>query len=269
MTETGEREEAAVCLRSLPAAAAADERRRRLLMPLAGQGKLPPGSVWICPEFSPISESVVSYLPNTNCGNWQRSDVGLFRVDEAGALFSRFDDGRSHTAILSERSLAPDEGGEPGASLPLSDEELHWTFPERLLTWKVLTEASAEEIRDLSVAKYLRRFVDDCEQSPAGLAPFRSAVRRDRGRTVSVAVGYSHAIPPNRRSCRLVSPDAYDPRTKHFAATLGLASATSDHRGAVNVAFGDRSVRAVSESIDRDVWGAIGSSRSHDVVPDF
>ena len=59
---------------------------------------------------------------------------------------------------------------------------------------------------------------------------------------------YNHISVPNSRSC---TNDGWVPG--------GIHSATSDHRSIVNVAFMDGSVKSVSDSVDRDVWRAIGT----------
>jgi prepilin-type N-terminal cleavage/methylation domain-containing protein/prepilin-type processing-associated H-X9-DG protein len=59
---------------------------------------------------------------------------------------------------------------------------------------------------------------------------------------------YNHVSPPNRPSCFYGG-----------AMPLGCATATSLHRGGVNVLFGDGHAKFFSESIDRNVWRDFGS----------
>lgn len=63
--------------------------------------------------------------------------------------------------------------------------------------------------------------------------------------------GYDHVLPPNSPSCG----DSY----------YGVYSVTSYHFGGVNAVFGDGSARFVSESIDSEVWAAIGTRNGGEV----
>lgn len=66
---------------------------------------------------------------------------------------------------------------------------------------------------------------------------------------------YNHAMGPNRQSCL---------NRSHLAT--GVYSATSSHRGGVNVAYADGHVSFASNSIDRDVWRRIGSRVDRNVA---
>ncbi len=59
---------------------------------------------------------------------------------------------------------------------------------------------------------------------------------------------YNHVLPPNRPSC-----------LNGNGVTGGVYSATSLHSGSVNVLYGDGHLEAVSNSVDRLVWNAMGS----------
>jgi prepilin-type processing-associated H-X9-DG protein len=71
---------------------------------------------------------------------------------------------------------------------------------------------------------------------------------------------YSHIFSPNSRI-----PDCYDSWDVTLAE--GACSARSEHPGAVNVAFGDGSVRFVGQEIDLKVWRALGTMNGREIVP--
>ena len=91
-------------------------------------------------------------------------------------------------------------------------------------------------------------FLDECRSLPAP-DPFGGPFRR--GHWVQCARGdssYSHTDGPNARAC-----------TNGGDIGTGSWPADSDHRGVVNVALLDGSSRAVSESIDLNVWRSVGT----------
>ncbi len=64
--------------------------------------------------------------------------------------------------------------------------------------------------------------------------------------------GYNHTMMPNERSCfNFNGGDDWYGRN--------LMSASSEHPGGVNVAMADGSVRSVTETVDLDVWWALGT----------
>jgi prepilin-type N-terminal cleavage/methylation domain-containing protein/prepilin-type processing-associated H-X9-DG protein len=64
---------------------------------------------------------------------------------------------------------------------------------------------------------------------------------------------YKHVAPPNKKSC-------------YFRPVRLVMTASSNHPGGVNVAFGDGSVRFVKDTVDRYVWRSIGSMNGGEVV---
>lgn len=69
---------------------------------------------------------------------------------------------------------------------------------------------------------------------------------------------YNHSQTPNRLSC-----------TNNSHVMSGVFPPYSLHSGGVNLCLGDGSVRFVSQSIARDVWRAIGTRASGEVVSEF
>jgi prepilin-type N-terminal cleavage/methylation domain-containing protein/prepilin-type processing-associated H-X9-DG protein len=64
---------------------------------------------------------------------------------------------------------------------------------------------------------------------------------------------YKHASTPNKKSC-------------YFRPVRLVMSASSNHPGGVNVAFGDGSVKFVKDTIAPSTWRAIGSMNGGEVV---
>lgn len=76
--------------------------------------------------------------------------------------------------------------------------------------------------------------------------------------TQYIEVSYNTIQSPNRHSCR--NGDTSDPRSGEFAAI----TASSLHAGGVNLALADGSVRFISDSIDRNVWRALGTRNGNE-----
>lgn len=146
---------------------------------------------------------------------------------------SDFTDGLSNTAAFSERLIG--EGGVYLEEAELRADPLRYVWYTRQL----LPNNSNSE-QQLAV---------DCE-SPVTPYPWSF----DPGLIESL--GYDHRLPPNTRACTAgpppTSPDA-------FFFFHAYSTATSLHPGGVNVLFGDGAVRQLVNSIDLNVWRAIGT----------
>jgi prepilin-type N-terminal cleavage/methylation domain-containing protein/prepilin-type processing-associated H-X9-DG protein len=73
--------------------------------------------------------------------------------------------------------------------------------------------------------------------------------------------GYSHTVAPNRKSC--FYSDAAGVASNVYQS---MVAASSSHPGGVNVLFGDGSVRFVKSSIGYNIWYAIGTRSSGEIV---
>jgi prepilin-type N-terminal cleavage/methylation domain-containing protein/prepilin-type processing-associated H-X9-DG protein len=75
---------------------------------------------------------------------------------------------------------------------------------------------------------------------------------------MGVGGGYSHVIPPNKKSCLFV------PLGRDWQKTL--IGASSNHSGGVNVAFLDGSVHFIKDSINLGTWGALATKAGGEVI---
>ncbi|MBW3600790.1 MAG: DUF1559 domain-containing protein, partial [Planctomycetes bacterium] len=71
--------------------------------------------------------------------------------------------------------------------------------------------------------------------------------------------GYCHTMLPNERSCHVFNGG-------HDWYGRNLMTAGSEHPGSVNVALADGSVRTVAETVDQDVWWALGTRNGGESV---
>ncbi len=111
--------------------------------------------------------------------------------------------------------------------------------------------------QSLNAPQQLDAFADACDSLPPQPANYGYVGYFHKGcpwYDGDSGVGmYNHILTPNRPSC-------FD----SGAVQYGAYTATSMHRGGVNVLYGDGHVKFVSESIDRAVWRGWGSRAGGD-----
>jgi prepilin-type N-terminal cleavage/methylation domain-containing protein/prepilin-type processing-associated H-X9-DG protein len=77
---------------------------------------------------------------------------------------------------------------------------------------------------------------------------------------------YSHTSPPNRKSCSYSGGvGGADSNIASFVFEA-ISTSSSSHPGGVNVLFGDGSVRFVKNSVNYQIWYAIGSRAGGEIV---
>ena len=228
---------------------------------LGSAGSLPVNrplpDLFACPSDSRFDSAagLYSYLANENFGNWNPNDLGSLATLPTGIAFAdEMPDGRSQTALVSERLTAPDE--ESG----FSDERFRdWAAST---AWGRLT-AHAGSVEEPRIDKLVDS-VERCQSDYIAISPLYSAIVRGRGRSRTIVSGYHHAIQPNGLSCRFDGEDPYLTGYSNTASGLSLVAASSEHPGGVNVAFGDTHVALISESVAVRVWKAIGTRTGGD-----
>jgi len=190
----------------------------------AAQARIP---IFLCPSDSNRMQR--PWGPNNyrscNGSSWSgRGGNGMFGQVTAIRPGS-VRDGLSHTAAFSERILGDDDRQFVDLDSDLFGMSAPWT-EETLRDWCAqLTEAEAES------------------------APFQDS---DSGMTWlegnMLWTRYNHLLPPGLPSCK--GEKTWD----------GVAmTANSRHSGGVNLLLGDGAVRFVSETVDTDVWRALGT----------
>jgi len=183
-----------------------------------------------CPT-DPYAEGTLqekSYWPNMGTTHEERDGLYI-AAGNRPVRSADVTDGLSTTSALSERLVHLD------IENPLADESL----------WKHrVVRTTTQFIPDLGM------FAEECE--------LRSANPRS---TLYHSAGFNHVQTPNRNSC--TNGPRVDPRSKHWMAI----TAASLHRGGVNVAMADGSVRFVSDAVDHAVWWAMGSRATEDGRP--
>ena len=143
-------------------------------------------------------------------------------------------DGLSNTVALAERKAIPNPSTNVGTNF--SDDTV-WGG-------RIVRKTSAP-IADFDL------FADECESH--SVLPLIA---------VFYPGHYTHIQTPNRHSCTNGPPNnnaqAYSPMA---------ITASSVHIGLVNAVFADGSVHSISDSIDRQVWRAIGTRHGGELVP--
>ena len=196
---------------------------------------------FICPsDGGAFAETGCNYRGNAGVGccfatsaEFPDSGNGLF--PEAVVVSTAWvPDGLSHTTAFSERLRG---SGRPG---PLSTERDFWRLRVMTLTADDLLQGCQISARaDNATGGFVW----------AGRWWFWSG----RERTL-----YNHAQPPNGRV-----PDCLDALV---VGASGMATARSWHLGGVNALMGDGSVRFVLDSIDTNVWRALGTRNGGELV---
>ncbi len=194
---------------------------------------------FLCPsDGESTSGACCSYRGNTGVG-WFVA-VGAEMPDSANGLFPEMNrvniagvtDGLSNTVAFSERSLGSNVNQRPD--------------PSRDFYFMPSMVQSADQL------------VLSCRLAAhPGAGGFTYGGRwwfwSGRERTL-----YNHAQGPNGRV-----PDCLFPS---MIGAAGMATARSQHCGGVNMSMGDGAVRYVSESVDLNVWRALGSRNGREVV---
>jgi prepilin-type N-terminal cleavage/methylation domain-containing protein len=75
---------------------------------------------------------------------------------------------------------------------------------------------------------------------------------------------YNHVMPPNSHSCRRGNPTGADGQP--IVDEKGVTSASSHHRGGVNMCLVDGATKSVDVTVDPTVWRALGSIAGKEVV---
>ncbi|WP_166820968.1 DUF1559 family PulG-like putative transporter [Thalassoroseus pseudoceratinae] len=202
--------------------------------------------IYVCPSDPLGDPPRTSYAGNFSTGFQKYKYNGFFRHDvpfwdyvgQQGPVRSRdVTDGLSTTVAISEVVIHSGNLAEPAES--------------RQTMWIVSPE--------LNEANQLDDFADACREAP-NLSTHYPGTLGSSWLDGNVSYGlYNHVLPPNSPSCKngAEGGDIYN-----NAYTAG-----SYHAGGTQSLFADGHVAFSSETIDRNVWRAIGSRAGGEVVP--
>lgn len=155
-----------------------------------------------------------------------------------------FTDGTSTTALVGERLInnADPIQGPFGATMPPG-------LPQSVLSYCAGAGSANRRLEDWVTYCGSVSAADPTYSLPHGRAWIS-------GWTLAANL-YMHVMPINSRNCHIYGGE--DDGTN-------LVSASSYHTGGINLAFVDGHVSFVSETIDRQIWWAIGSRNGREVV---
>ncbi len=158
---------------------------------------------------------------------------GLFRARD-GLKLTDCPDGLSNTAALSESLLG--DGGEsvPGPTPPAD--------PQRVYRYLALGSTVSD---DACAAATLWNY-----NHLRGFLWVTGELR---------CTSYNHYAVPNAPVPDCIANDLTSPVVSARLTAVGFRAARSLHSGGVNVTFGDGSVRFVADTVERDVWRALGT----------
>lgn len=210
-------------------------------------------SVLLCPSdsswLSNTTDIIILEKPTnyaSNCGpSDQDNPDGVFLAKPIGPR--DIPDGLSYTVGVSEWIIGKGTRYSPGVGEDISGDRLG-------STWGVRGPFSPADldsfVRECTVLDMTRAFLGNSYKgSPwvnGGLATTQ----------------YNHTMPPNTPSCRYqaISGGGNDP------LIIQAATAGSRHGGGANSLSMDGSVRFVKETVNRQVWAALGTRAGREVV---
>jgi len=168
-----------------------------------------------------------------NNGHGETLMDGFYQTDELERVRPRdITDGLSNTVALAERRAIP------------SSVNVGTNFADDAVWGKRITRKTIAYISDFDL------FADECEAH--SVVPLM---------TIFLPQNYNHIQTPNRQSCYNGSPDG------RFAYSPAAITSSSLHSGMVQTAFADGSVHPITDSIDRQIWRAIGTRHGGELVP--
>ena len=196
------------------------------------------------PEFQCPADPVAS-TPETgqsyvmSNGTWLASGVGYLNLGsytpsnpsaQGFREASEFTDGLSQTAAFSETAL-----------WTMADQLHPQDDPKKHALWLSTPANYSGNAQD---------FIDLCRNPQNTAIPL----------IVPLQEGYTHLFTPNTRGCWTNSPVNRDPRLSAYLP------ANSYHTGGVSVLFVDGHVSFVSDSVDAQVWQAIGTIHGNESI---
>ena len=175
-------------------------------------------------------------------------------------------DGTTNTALFSEHLISGSYFSGLGVG-PSPD-----SFAGRRNARRALFQLNAVTLTyDNGNLANLQEFLAACRNIPNGTAPsddtaFGASWHIAQGYDTST-IAYTHVMTPNKFSCTGKQGGLFDFSADGaqggFAAAI---TAASNHPGGVNVCMGDGSVRFIKDTINQQVWWALGSRHLGEVI---
>ena len=170
-------------------------------------------------------------------------------------------DGMASTALLSEHLLAADPLQAPSAAPPT---------PGNVAGKRGLFPVASVVVLDQGSTSNAQAFLSACKGLPVTTtATFAGSFGTQWLLSSDFATAnnaYSHFMPPNGISCA-GTPDASTYISNATWGGIGAAiTATSNHPGGVQVAFGDGSVKFIKDSIDPKTWWGLGTRAGRELL---
>lgn len=157
------------------------------------------------------------------------------QIEQKAIVASQIVDGLSHTTLMSEAIAYPFRLRSP----PLTGKG-----------------AIRNTTQFFKIPAQLPGLINACQNGPYSPTHYSLGNRWREGSMATTR--FIHILPPNSPSCE------NDSKTY-----LGLFSPTSLHSGGVNTLFADGAVRFMSDSIDRELWVALGTRAGRESVSSF
>jgi prepilin-type processing-associated H-X9-DG protein len=170
-------------------------------------------------------------------------------------------DGASNTALLSEHLLAfGNLGTTPNPA----------TAAGSINAKRGLFQTTINIVLDQRDSTTAQAFVAACKGLPGGATPATDGIFGTQWLpSIDFAPAnnaYTHVMTPNGNSCT-GAPDSAQVISHPQWGGIGAAiTATSNHPGGVNVAFCDGSVKFIKDSINVQIWWALGTRDGKEVI---
>ena len=165
-------------------------------------------------------------------------------------------DGTSNTAMLSERLVGL----------------YNWNsavYPGNRLALRFLFPTSISVTSDGNNAQQALQFVQACKGLPSTQSASIASTQylgfmwnAAACNTSEANTGYNHYNTPNSLSC--MASNSQEPT--YLGGYQDIITATSNHAGGVNVGFADESVHFVKDSVNLQIWWALGSRNLGEVI---
>jgi prepilin-type N-terminal cleavage/methylation domain-containing protein/prepilin-type processing-associated H-X9-DG protein len=206
---------------------------------------------------NPITKKSVPLAPDQYFHGRSIQGNGAFTI-RRGLTGNDFTDGLANTVFFSERDKGTADGTPAGERLP-----------DRTV---IVSRPNGEDMDNREIPVPPSELYTACENYPARRDQFNffSAGRFEIGSNYAngwpfaayTSTMYNHVAPPNWKGFDCGNSSSIPDVPGEHA----IITARSSHPGIVNVCFGDGHVEAISDSIDTEIWRAMGTRNGGESV---